>query len=244
MTPRVLLERPLSPGDTVALDADRSHHLVRVLRLATGARIELFDGRGHRFDAVITQADRDACRVAVQSAIGSGTESPLEVTLAQCLSGAERMDYTIEKAVELGVARIVPLASRRSKIRLQADRVDRRLEHWRRIVIAACMQCGRDLLPAIDAPRNLEDWLATGADTPGTRVVLALEASRRLSEIPLSASSPVTLLVGPEAGFDADEIRVALAAGFQSALLGPRVLRTETAGLAALAVLQARAGDL
>ncbi len=245
MTPRVLVGCPLVPGGTVTLDPGPSHHLVRVLRLESGAPLQVFDGRGRRHAATILDPNREACTISVREAIDADTESPLRITLAQCLSGAERMDYTIEKAVELGVARIVPLASMRSKVRLDAERADRRLAHWQRVVEAACMQCGRDLLPEIEPARPLAQWLAAPGPQPaGTRIVLTPDARLRLSGVAVTADAGVTLLSGPEAGLDPSEVRAAIDAGFIGACLGPRILRTETAGVAALAVLQAHAGDL
>jgi len=165
--------------------------------------------------------------------------------LAQCLSAGEKMDWTIEKAVELGVSAIVPLQSRRSVVRLDEDRARRRAEHWQRLIVAACMQCGRDRLPALAPVRTLEDWLAEPA-AGAPRLVLAPGAAVSIGELaaPAGSGGPAVVLVGPESGLTDEEMEQARSAGFVAVSMGPRILRTETAGLAALAVLQARFGDL
>ncbi len=226
------------------VDARQSHHLVRVLRLAAGAPVECFDGRGARFDARIERADPKACAIRLLAPIAACTESPLAVTLVQGISASERMDWTVEKAVELGAHAIQPVVCARTQARLDAQRLQRRHEHWARIVEAACMQCGRDRLPELGAPLEFERWLAATDRTAGrTRIVLDPRAAVPLASLRADLAQPVDLLVGPEGGFDAAEIEAARAAGFQAVQLGPRVLRTETAGLAAIAALQAIAGD-
>jgi len=245
MRPRVLIVEADRLGhEPVRLDAARSHHLVRVLRLRAGASLECFDGRGRRFDARLEQADPRGCTVRIGARIASDTESTLRVTLLQCVSGNERMDWTIEKAVELGVAAIRPLLSARSPQRLDTERALRRREHWQRLIEAACMQCGRDLLPELHATQPLERWLADSERPPdGVSLALVPGAGLRLREITLASASEIELLVGPESGFVEREVEQTLAAGFRAVQLGPRTLRTETAGLAALAALQALAGD-
>ncbi len=228
------------------LDARQSHHLVRVLRLGPGAAIECFDGTGSRFEARIERADARACTVRVGTRLVSQTESPLHITLAQCVSSAERMDWTIEKAVELGAHTIRPLISARSPVRLDPERTRRRHEHWSRIVEAACMQCGRDRLPELHEAVAFETWLGSReqrSDAPGTALVLLPDAALRIRDFPVDTAQEIEMLVGPESGFGEREIAQALAAGFTGVRVGPRTLRTETAALAALAALQAIAGD-
>ncbi len=229
---------------TIRLDAQRSHHLVRVLRLRSGAPLECFDGQGRRFEARLEIADARGCRVRVGAPIASDTESPLRVTLLQCVSSGERMDWTIEKAVELGVTAIRPLSSARSPQRLDADRARRRREHWQRLIEAACMQCGRDVLPRLHELRPLEPWLAA-RERPSGSISLALApgVARTLRETSIEPGQEIELLVGPESGLTERELEAARSAGFTPVRLGPRTLRTETAGLAALAALQALAGD-
>jgi 16S rRNA (uracil1498-N3)-methyltransferase len=246
MTPRLLVPGLQAPGQHIALDPDQTHYLLRVLRLRADDALELFDGIGGRWSARLRIASRHDAVVVLEAPLPPGAESPIRLVLVQCLSAADRMDFTIEKAVELGVAAIVPVASARSVVRLDDDRAARRLAHWRRIVAAAAMQCGRDRLPEIAAPTTLADWLATrDARTPGwvlapAAPVALASAAARLG----SATRDAVLLVGPESGLGDAELAAACNTGLVAAHLGPRVLRTETAGLAALAVLQARLGDL
>lgn len=242
MIPRVHLQHTPEVGEQALLAPEQSHHLCRVLRARAGDSVQLFDGNGGRFAAILEQPSASAARVRVVRIETPGAESPLRVTLAQCVSGAEKMDWTIEKAVELGVASIQPLFSQRSIVRLDEARALRRAEHWRRLTVAACAQCGRDRLPVLAAPLPLDAWLAhRPAGDPG--LVLAPAAALPLSRLegPLHA---VDVLVGPEAGLTTEELAAAQAAGLVAVSLGPRVLRTETAGLTAIAVLQARFGDL
>ncbi|RPH58864.1 MAG: 16S rRNA (uracil(1498)-N(3))-methyltransferase [Burkholderiales bacterium] len=248
MRPRVLIGaaagESLQGGQLHALDARRSHHLVRVLRLADGAPVECFDGAGARFEARIERADPKACTIRLVTRLDSATESPLRITLVQGISSADRMDWTIEKAVELGVHAIQPLKSAHTQARPDAERTRRRHEHWSRIVEAACMQCGRDRLPVLGHALDFGHWLAAAdRSTPRTRLVLASGAPSRLSGLRIDRSLGIELLVGPESGLSAQELASARSAGFEAVQVGPRVLRTETAGLAAIAALQALAGD-
>lgn len=238
-----------APGMRLVLDSRRSHHLVRVLRLACGEAIDAFDGEGRSFRATIETADPRRCVIRLGETLARDLESPLRITLAQCISGAERMDWTIEKAVELGAVAIVPLTSARSQVRLDATRAARRLEHWRRIVEAACTQSGRSLLPGIAPVQALEGFVAkllqvdAQPEVAPRLLVLDPRASRALSQAQIAPGSAVVLLAGPESGLADEEVREACAAGFESIAIGPRTLRTETAGLAAIAALQALAGD-
>ncbi|NLD69814.1 MAG: 16S rRNA (uracil(1498)-N(3))-methyltransferase [Limnobacter sp.] len=236
--------RDVADGDAVELDARRSHHLVRVLRLGVGEAVEAFDGRGNAFAATVAVADAHRCRLQLGARLEHTVESPLAITLGQCLSTADKMDWTIEKAVELGVTAIVPLASARSQLRLDADRAQRKLGHWRNIVESACTQSGRSLLPTLSAPRRLTDFVDGAWPVPAPRrLVLDPRAPRRLSQAGIDARTPLVLLVGPESGFADEELQAARDAGFEAVSIGHRTLRTETAGLAAIAALQALAGD-
>lgn len=236
--------RAVADGDVVELDARRSHHLVRVLRLGVGEAVEAFDGRGSAFVATVAVADARRCRLQLGARLERTVESPLAITLGQCLSTADKMDWTIEKAVELGVAAIVPLASARSQLRLDADRAQRKLGHWRNIVESACTQSGRSLLPTLSVPRRLADFVDDRWPEPAPRrLVLDPRAPRRLSQAGIDAATPLVLLVGPESGFADEELQAARDAGFEAVSIGRRTLRTETAGLAAIAALQALAGD-
>lgn len=245
MIPRLHLPGPLAPGAAATLDREQSHYASRVLRLRPGDALEVFDGAGARHSATIREADPRRCVLLLGARLPSTAESPFPIVLAQCLSAGEKMDWTIEKAVELGVSAIVPLQSRRSVVRLDEDRARRRAEHWQRLIVAACMQCGRDRLPALDPVRALEDWLAAPA-AGAPRLVLAPGAAVSIGELaaPAGSGGPAVVLVGPESGLTDEELEQARSAGFVAVSMGPRILRTETAGLAALAVLQARFGDL
>ena len=242
MIPRVHFAATLREAGEVTLGPEQSHYLARVLRLRVGDPVQLFDGQGGRCRALVQEASARAARLRVVATETPAAESPLRVTLAQCVSASEKMDWTVEKAVELGAAAIQPLVSQRSVVRFDEARANRRLEHWHRLIVAACMQCGRDRLPALAAPLPLADWLQ-GREPGASAVVLAPGAELALSDFePLGAQ--VDVLVGPESGLSDDELASAQAHGFVPVGLGPRVLRTETAGLAALAVLQSRFGDL
>jgi 16S rRNA (uracil1498-N3)-methyltransferase len=250
---RLFHSTALVAGSTLRLDAQASHHVTRVLRLAAGEAIELFDGRGRRFPARLEDDDPRGTTVTVGVAVDAGTESPLAIGLAQALPAGDKMDWVVEKAVELGVAAIQPLFAQRSMLRLQGERAARRLAHWRRVAVAACMQCGRDIVPEIAAPMPLAGWLAAGGGRAAPRagaahgrplqLVLSPRGDGGLAALPVPPPQGAWLLAGPESGLDDAEQAQALVAGWRPLRLGPRVLRSETAGLAALAALQARFGD-
>ncbi|MFA7504022.1 MAG: 16S rRNA (uracil(1498)-N(3))-methyltransferase [Burkholderiaceae bacterium] len=247
MTPRLLVADARA-GVEVTVAADRAHYLLDVLRLRSGDAVEVFDGRGGRLRARIVAADRRGARLAIEESLPSPPPSPLRLTLVQGLAQGDRMDLVIEKACELGVLRIVPVFTERSLVRLDPARAARRHAHWQRIAEAACMQCQRDDLPVVDAPASLAAWLAKSGEAGGRvadarLLLLSPGATTSLTEAGVDASRPVEILVGPESGLsDAEEAR-AIAAGFEPIRLGARILRTETAGLAAIAALQAIAGD-
>ena len=218
--------------------------MARVLRLAVGDGVTLFDGRGAEYSAVIARMSKSDVTLRVGEPRRVDRESPLAVTLAQAVSSGERMDYTVQKAVELGVARIQPIVSERCIVRLDAERGHRRVAHWQAVAIAACEQCGRNLVPEVSALVNLVDWLEPGArrETTPLRLLLSPGAPGTLREL-ARPSGAVTLLAGPEGGLSPREERDAQASGYIPIRLGPRILRTETAALAALAALQTRWGD-
>jgi 16S rRNA (uracil1498-N3)-methyltransferase len=248
LTPRVLVQLPEAADlaaavQPITLEARQRHYLTRVLRLADGAAVEAFDGKGRRWAAHLS-GDRDNAQLLLDAPLEGTPESPLAIHLGQCLSSAEKMDWTVEKAVELGARQISPIFSQRSQVRLDAARALRKLEHWRAIAESACMQSGRDVIPQVAPAHHLGPWLAACAEPH--RLVLDPGADMTLSRwARQSAPSPgsICLLVGPESGLAETELELALHAGFTAVRLGPRVLRTETAGLAAIAALQAVAGD-
>jgi 16S rRNA (uracil1498-N3)-methyltransferase len=238
--PRFYLDQPLAPGARFSLPPGPARHAARALRLAVNDAITLFNGRGGEFAARIERIHRDDVAVSVSGFADVERESPLRVMLAQGISSGERMDYTLQKAVELGVAAIQPIAARRSVVKLAGERADRRVVHWQGVVASACEQCGRNLVPVVAPPLPLAQWL--GQQQGGRLLFLSPLAEARLAELPPPAA-PDWLVAGPEGGFEADEIAALHAAGATPVRLGPRVLRTETAALAALAAMQTLWGD-
>ncbi len=224
------------------LPTAKAHHVAHVLRLVAGDPLVLFDGRGTAYDAVIAQCARGVVRVQVSGSRSEDRESPLAVTLAQAVSSGERMDYTIQKAVELGIVAVQPLLTERCVVRLAGERAARRLLHWQAVVAAACEQCGRNRVPAVHPVQPLRDWLQRPAAAGERRLLLAPQADAGLWLLDPPAG-PVTVLAGPEGGLTPTEAEDALRAGFLPLRLGPRVLRTETAAVALLAAMQALWGD-
>ncbi|MBX3662325.1 MAG: 16S rRNA (uracil(1498)-N(3))-methyltransferase [Burkholderiales bacterium] len=224
------------------LSPAKSHHLAQVLRLEVGDPVELFDGQGTAHDAVITDCARGAVSLQVGARRNEQRESPLRVTLAQALSSGERMDYTIQKAVELGVSGIQPLLSERCVVRLSGERAEKKQAHWQGVVVAACEQCGRNVVPAVNRLLALRDWLMQPGPADGLRLLLAPGAETTLGRLPRPAGA-ITVLAGPEGGLSPTELEDAVRAGFTPLRLGPRVLRTETAAVALLAAMQALWGD-
>lgn len=200
----------------------------------------LFDGRGGEYPARIERIERDRVLAELGAWQDVERESPLAITLVQALQVGEKMDFTIQKAVELGVRDIVPVESRRSVMRLAGERAAKRVAHWQGVAASACEQCGRNQVPLVAPLEKLENWLARPSHA-ALRLMLAPDAERTLVEIP--PAGEVQLLIGSEGGLDPQEVIAATQAGFQAVRLGPRVLRTETAGLAALAAMQAIWGD-
>ena len=233
---------------TFKLPDEVFHHAVTVLRMRAGDVCELFDGNGYSAEAEIIQTDKKSAQARWLSApqLHIENESPLNITLTQCLSAAEKMDWTIEKAVELGVTRIVPIFSARSQIKLSAERIDKKIAHWQRIIIAACAQSGRNICPQLLAPMTLGDWLGASKSNPAYKLILHPDPQlpTTLSQLPRpTADQAIELLIGPESGFDDKELQLAQQADYRATLLGSRVLRTETAGLAAISAIQTLWGD-
>ncbi len=236
--PRIHCPDLLSEGARLALPAGAARH-VQVLRMQPGEAVILFDGRGGQWQAAITRMGRSDVQVEVGAHEPIEREATRAVWLAPGMPANERMDWLVEKATELGVAGIAPLITERSVLRLSGERAERKQAHWQGVAAAACEQCGRNRVPQIDAPRGLSDWLAAPVAPTLRRLVLSLEADAR----PLSHAmagdtrAPVLLLSGPEGGLAPQEVAQARAAGFEPVTLGPRVLRAETAPLAALSWL-------
>lgn len=241
---RLYLPQALAEGQHLELPAAAARHVVQVLRLRAGAALTLFNGEGGEFQCVLASMDKHAATVQVGTYQPVERESPLQLTLAQCVAKGERMDYSIQKAVELGVHRIVPLLSARSVVKLGAERWDKKRQHWEGVIAAACEQCGRNRLPRLAPVSALSEWLSHGKDKGhdhDVRLVLAPDAQTSLAAFP--AARAASLLIGPEGGLSEAEIASAVSQGCTAVSLGPRVLRTETAGVAALAALQSLWGD-
>jgi 16S rRNA (uracil1498-N3)-methyltransferase len=239
---RAFVDAPLAAGANITLPAAPAAHLTRVLRLRAGDRVVLFNGRGGEYDAQLSAVGRTGVQARIDAHHAVERESALQVTLLQAIARGERMDLVVQKATELGVAAIVPLICERSVVQLDASGGERRSAHWRAVAVAACEQCGRNRLPHI-APVSLFE-AACGAAADATRVLLDPAASVPLVNAAAAAGRALTLLIGPEGGLSEGECRLAERSGFVACRLGPRTLRTETAALAALAAVQAVAGDL
>jgi 16S rRNA (uracil1498-N3)-methyltransferase len=240
--PRFYCPEKLSSWTTLKLPDGVARHAVKALRLHEGAELCLFDGYGGEYQAQILHIHKQEVVASVGAWLNRETESPCKITLIQALQAADKMDYTLQKAVELGVNAIQPVSSRRSVVRLSGEREQKRLQHWQSIVVSACEQCGRNQVPIVAPVSDLLDWLATPARNGVQRLMLAPGATQFL----VTCSQPkdsIELLVGTEGGLDPVEIVTATNAGFTPVVLGPRILRTETAGLAALAAIQTLWGD-
>lgn len=240
--PRIFVDAEFQADQPERLGADASRYLGKALRLATGDTVELFNGRGGSWRSALAFEGAVAV-VTPQQFCADEVESPLAVTLLQAIGRGERMDYAIQKAVELGVTTIQPIFTERTVVKLQAERLAKRQMHWQGIARAACEQCGRNVVPAIQIALPFAE--AISQQSAGAKLVLAPSADG--SHLPgaegMAKPGSVALLIGPEGGLSEQEIAAAIAAGWQAWQLGPRVLRTETAGSAALAVLQTRWGD-
>jgi 16S rRNA (uracil1498-N3)-methyltransferase len=241
---RLFADTPLEPGLAVVLPAKAAAHALRVLRLKSGDAVMLFNGDGHEYPARLVTAGARELRAEVTSRGSPVRESPLQVTLIQALARGEKMDWIVQKASELGVARIVPATTERSEVKLDATRGEKRLEHWRAIAIAACEQCGRNVLPVIEPPVELSAWLkTTAAMKADARWMLHPDGVTRVRELSAMSPAALALAVGPEGGFGDSDVAALRAHGFGELAMGPRILRTETAGVAAIAALQALYGD-
>jgi 16S rRNA (uracil1498-N3)-methyltransferase len=240
--PRFFVPSPLTgrrPGEMIELDDAVAHHATRVTRLQPGDEMTLFDGTGGEFAVTLERVDKRGAAVQLQRFVAIERESALDVTLAQVIAANDAMDYAVRKATELGVTAVRPLLTARSARLPAGERSERRVAHWRQVAIAACEQCGRNRVPEVLAPMSIDAWLT---EWQGPGIVLLPAANRSLASL-AQPEAPLAILIGPEGGFEPREVRLALAKNFQSVRLGPRVLRTETAAAAAVAVMQALWGD-
>ncbi|GAB3782994.1 16S rRNA (uracil(1498)-N(3))-methyltransferase [Dyella agri] len=241
-TIRIHVDLPLAAGIETVLPAQAGEHVARVLRLAAGDPLTLFNGDGSDYTATITSVGKREVLVRVQDQQVVDRESPLRLTLAQGVARGEKMDLIVQKATELGVARIVPLLTERAEVKLDAARAEKRLAHWRAVAASACEQCGRARLPEILPAQTLPVWLASLDGDAAMRLALLPEAAVSVREL-RAADAGALLVVGPEGGLGERDVALLGESGFTGLRLGPRILRTETAGLAAVAALQVLHGD-
>jgi len=245
---RVFVEAVLTPGSVVELPPETASHVAKVLRARLGDELILFNGDGREFRGAIFALRGSHVSVSVGEGGLVDRESPLAITLLQCVPRGDRMDFIVQKATELGVSRIVPVMSQRSVVRLDAGQAESKAIHWRAVAVSACEQCGRNRLPKIDAAQPLLNYLGNPASTQGPRLVFAPDAavaapSERHPGLN-SQTAAAQIAIGPEGGFADDELEAFRVTGFSQVSLGPRILRTETAAIAAVVWLQARFGDM
>ena len=240
---RCHVDLALQPGTEVVLPEHAASHLARVLRLREGDPCVLFNGDGHDYPARLVATGKREVRAEVLGKQVVDNESPLSIVLLQGIARGEKMDLILQKATELGVAAIVPVSGERTEVRLDAERAGKRLAHWRSVVASACEQSGRARVPALSPPAPL-DAAARALDGEGLRLVLDPQGEHRLDRMAAPPGGRAWIAIGPEGGWSPRDRASLRAAGFSGLRLGPRVLRTETAGLAAIAALQARFGDL
>lgn len=238
---RVFVEEPLAAGRSSTLEGTAANHVMRVLRLREGDALTLFDGRGGEYAARVSGFTKNSVQVEVGEHRPVERESALHLTLAQGISRGERMDWVMQKATELGVTRIVPVITERTMVKLDERQSGRKLQHWRGIVIAACEQSGRNRVPELAEPTSYYDVIRS-FEASTTRVLLSPAGTLRARDLP--PSGHIAMLIGPEGGLSENEQEAAIAAGFLQVRMGPRILRTETAAIAALAALQHDFGDI
>lgn len=232
----------LALGAIVKLSDSAASHAVRVLRMTAGDEATLFNGDGFDYTCELTLVKKNEVLAKVKSSKAIDNESPLNITLLQGISSGDRMDYTIQKAVELGVRHIQPIATERSVVKLNQERAAKRLIHWQHVVHSACEQSGRAFVPHIATPKTLSHWLAENPHQNECRIQLNPTAADRVATLE-QPKNEIQLLIGAEGGLNANEVEMASNNGFQSVILGPRVLRTETAALAAISSMHAIWGD-
>ena len=239
--PRVFQAGSLAVGQNIVLDDDPAAHIGRVLRMTAGDKISLFNGDGHDYLAEISEASKKNVSVNIIEAQANPSESPLQLHLGQVISRGDRMDFTIQKSVELGVNTITPLFSERCGVKLSGERLAKKQQQWQKIVISACEQSGRSVVPEVRQAMTLEQWCAEASDA--LKLNLHPRASHGINGLQLE-NNKVRLLIGPEGGLSQEEIAMTEQQRFTDILLGPRVLRTETAALTVISALQLKFGDL
>lgn len=235
----------LTAGATLSLDKAQAHYALTVLRLKNQRPIEVFNGLGQQAMATLIVTSRRSADLCIESVSEPQVESPLNTILVQSISKGDRMDYTLQKTTELGVSVIQPVFTEHCDVKLTADKLEKKVQQWQDIVINACEQAGRTVVPQVLTPKNYQVWLAEQANTKLQGLVLDPYAKQNLSKVhpELSIDRPIQLLIGPEGGLTSEEVQQATTIGFTPVTLGPRILRTETAGVTVLAILQTLMGD-
>lgn len=239
--PRVFTTEQLDVGGLIELDKGPARHLTSVLRMNAGQAFILFNGQGGEFSAELVQAKKDRATAKITGFTGADRESPLQLHLGIGISRGERMDWITQKATELGISQISPIFSARCEVKLSGERLDKRIKHWQQIAISACEQSQRNFVPTINRAVNLEQWVSSCDSS--LKLVLHHRTEKRLHEM-VNTDNSIGILVGPEGGLSEIEIEQAMAQNFQSLAMGPRVLRTETAPLAAISIIQSIWGDM
>jgi len=238
---RLYIDAPLTEHQVIVLSGERHNYIANVLRLKSNAQLSIFNGQGGEYHATITRISKREAELTLGSFLNNDSESPLAITLVQGISRGERMDFTLQKATELGVTRIIPIFTERCTVNLKGERLEKRIKHWQGIVRSACEQSGRNQLPKIEAAQSLDDFIKN--DNSGHCFLLDPESEESLSSI-TAAPDEITLLIGPEGGFSSRERELAYSNNYQGIQLGPRVLRTETAAITAISAMQVLWGDL
>ncbi|PKO45850.1 MAG: 16S rRNA (uracil(1498)-N(3))-methyltransferase [Betaproteobacteria bacterium HGW-Betaproteobacteria-22] len=233
---------PLTPGENIVFSESAAAHAARALRLEVGDKVTVFNGDGLDYACTLSVVKKNHVQATIGQATAVHNESPLDITLLQAISSGDRMDFTIQKSVELGVKKIQPIISQRSVVKLSSERAEKRTEHWQNIAISACEQSARAVVPEVLAPVSLDNWLGKNPAEKTTRILLNPAGAKKLTALTLE-STEIQLLIGAEGGLSESEITLAATHGFQSILLGPRILRTETAALAAISAIQLQWGD-
>ena len=238
---RIFQPYTINQNSLITLDDNAFNHLIRVLRMKTGESITLFDGSNQITPAVIHEVNKKTVIVKTANSVLDNRESPLNIHLGQVISRGDKMEFTIQKSVELGVNTITPLLSERCGVKLDQERLEKKVQQWQKIVISACEQCGRNIIPSINPVMKLENWCANLTDS--LKLNLHPKAEQGINQLPCDNNN-ISLLIGPEGGLSNEEINMTHQYQFTDILLGPRVLRTETAALTAITALQVRLGDL
>ena len=243
--PRIYTAQPLSCDNSVVVDGSAARHLSSALRMKAGQAIILFNGEGGEYTAELTQVSKNRVVAAVLEYLEINRESPLKLHLAIGVSRGERMDLIVQKATELGATEITPLFTERTEVKLNGERLEKKVRHWQQITISACEQCQRNLVPQVNRPTPLSQWLS-GFESEQLKLVLHHRTEKSLGDLSreYQSATDLCLLVGPEGGLGENEIESAMASGFLPLALGPRVLRTETAPLAAISIVQSLWGDM